>query len=166
MQRLICFLLAVCLLFCLCACKQHAPENPVTFYYPFLKNTCAENRNVLAEEIRETVGNTDVSSLITLYLNGPDDAKLASPFPAGTNLVAIHAEKDTITITLTDRFATLSGIELTLASTALGLTCMKLTGAKTVQIQTQAMALNGSEQIVINADNLLLSDDLTAIEAE
>ncbi len=158
MKHLVCLLFAVVFLFGICACSQAAPENPVNYYYPLLKDTCAAGDRVFAAEVRERTIMSDVSVLIAKYLLGPIDTTLMSPFPAGTRLVNLHTEGTVLTITLSDRFATLSGLELTLACSALSMTCMELTGATTVQIRAQKLPLNGAEQITIHAEDLLLTD--------
>lgn len=168
MKRLIGLILLLSSLFCFSACNE-APEKPVNFYYPVSAESYAKIGSVFGKEVREAAGAPDVSYLITKYLKGPNDPALTLPYPAGTKLIALKMDGDTLTITLTDRFATLSGLELTLACASLSMTCMELTGANTIQIQTQSQTLDGAQLIIMNADNLLFMDDLTtstATEAE
>lgn len=168
MKRLIGLILLLSSLFCFSACNE-APEKPVNFYYPVSAESYAKTGCVFGKEVREAAGAPDDSYLISKYLKGPNDPTLMSPYPAGTKLIALKMDGDILTITLTDRFSTLSGLELTLACASLSMTCMELTGAKTVQIQTQSQTLDGAQQIIMSNDNLLFIDmftSSTATEAE
>jgi hypothetical protein len=119
-----------------------------------------ETDGVLAPEFREGAGmKDDAAALLQLYLSGPQDSTLRSPFPAGLRIITVNRTGKTLYLTLSHDLANLSGLELTVACASLTKTCMALTGVSAVQIRAQGGALlDGAGYIYMDESNLLLLD--------
>ena len=158
MKRLICTLLAACLLLSfLASCGQKLKE-PVIFYYR--KDAYEENMvSPIEGEEREVAGHRDnLKYLLSFYLMGPISKDLISPLPRGT-LVYNIIQKDTeLTIELSNTSALLTDSEFSLACACLSMTCMGLANVENVTI------VSGSRSLTFASDNLLLSDTITSEE--
>lgn len=166
MKRLICVVLVLCAVLCLPGCAQESNmAAPVRFYY--LRATLPNDEvfhgasdSVILAEIRDGEGHlSDDWYLINQYLNGPVDFQYASPFPAGTALVDLIPEESAIHVVLSDDFAELKGMKLTLACSCLTMTVLELTGAEAVVIYTESEQLDGKDQITMDRESLILFDD-------
>lgn len=166
MKRITSIVLALLMLLPLCACERNEKEelkDPVTFCYLRVQNPEALHHSsagsVIATEKREGTGiQEDLTALLQLYLNGPASEELYSPFPRGTKLVSWERSDSTLTVILTNEFATLTGMDLTLACASLTMTCLSLTDAKSVQIQAESENLDGKTSIIMNRNDLVLTD--------
>jgi len=166
MKRLLCFVTALSILILCVGCSGQKIKKPVNFYYLKTEYTIGTEDSVIAPEIRESAGYTSDQILLTQYLRGPKGNHLTSPFPAGTALLNVEQTNRCFYITLTDSLAMLSGIELTLACSALAITCAQLTDAPIIQIQTESAMLDGEPYIVISTDSLFLADVYTDTATE
>lgn len=153
MKRLTALLL-LCALF-LSGCADTLKE-PVTFYY--LNSSYEEDMSApIGSEQRESSGHReDLTYLLALYLMGPAAEELQTPLPAGTRLLSAERSGSRITVTLSDCADTLSDARFTLACGCLALTCLEITEAKTITINS------GERSLTLEADNLLLQDLVTA----
>lgn len=130
-------------------CMSHTNySDPVTLYYPRLEYTVGKEDSVIASELREADGLTR-AEWVTSYLNGPESSELGNPFPAGTELIDLQQEEDTVYLILSDAFAALSGIDLTIACTCLARTVLQETDAVRVSIRAEKELLDGSTEILI-----------------
>lgn len=140
MAGFICFLL---ILIGMASCNQKESfVEPVVFYYPRSEFGIGKDDSVISQEIREGT-QLNVNKLLDSYFLGPLDAQLANPFPEGTRLISMNTEELTLYLTLSDEFASLAGIELTVACASIAKTCKELTGAETVVIRAETMLING-----------------------
>ena len=166
MKRILCLILAL-LSVILCGC--HYAEGgdilePVEFYYPrnstsFVYGT---DSGVIDYEVREASGHVgDLSYLLTMYLYGPQDEDLRSPFPAGCTLTSLRSEGDTLFITFSEAFTALENTELTLACAAVAKTCLSMTDFTNICIDAKSESRTVS--ILLNSESLLFAD-LTALE--
>ena len=113
---------------------------------------------MIVPEQREITGHGgDLHYLISLYLVGPLDDSLVSPFPKGTRLLETQQNGMELLLTLSDSAASLSDSAFSLACTCLALTCMSFTNAETVTVSSEERVMT------ITTDNLLLSDDSTGL---
>lgn len=163
-MRKIALLLCICLLVSLlgCADRQDQPEVPVQFFYPrHTEDILYEGDDgVITCELRESAGNQgNYSYLLNLYLRGPTVQPLRNPFPKATSVVAFEPYQNQVTLTLSDSFAQLSGMELTLAGACLMKTINGMTGAQVLYIRTQTQQLDNSEFLVFRMDDLLFTDN-------
>lgn len=166
MKRLICLLLVVICIGTLCSCaKKETIRQPVTFYY------CAETidynstTGVIVPETREGYGyESNLTSLINLYLQGPIHQGFFSPFLKGTSVLNISSDAEVSTIMLSKNFSELSGYQLTLACTCIAKTLMELTGCRIVRIGAQDAVLDGNAYIQMTEDSILLIDHYTKLD--
>ena len=160
MKKAIALLLILTFLFGLCAC-QFKKDDTVEFYYQRLSVAYGAADGVIASETREAAGHTqDLRYLLSLYLRGPLDVELESPFPAGCGLVDIFIEDGVLSVMLDSSFASLTGIDQTIASACLAKTCFGLANISSVCIETPDTAESDPVHIIIDADSLLLEDNI------
>lgn len=165
MKRLTCIICCFVILLCLCACTKQDTKiaDPVSFYYLRVQEENdihhgAED-SVLFPETREGLGlRGNTEALLKMYLKGPDSPLYVSPFPAGTELIAWTLEDSILSITLSDQFASLSGMDLTLACACLTRTFLELTGAESVEIRAETINIDGKESVIMSHENLILID--------
>ena len=162
MKRIICLMLCMLMAAGLSGCLFHETSeflDPVEFFYP-RKSTdfiYGSADGVIGSEIREASGHVDdLNYLLSMYLRGPQDSVLRSPFPSGCSLEDIHAEGTTLHIRLSTEFTTLEGTELTLACAALAKTCLTMTDYEYISINAAGEIQTVS--IVLDADSVLLAD--------
>lgn len=160
MKRLLCLTLAFLMLIWLPACVSSG-DTPVSFCYLRGDFTLGEIDSVLAYEQRDTAGRQDaLDYLLGIYLNGPLDDKLVSPFPAGTHLVDYQMQGQTLVLEISREFFSLEGIRLTLEASCLAFTCFQLTDAETVQITCR-----NEIPIVLSRESMTLVDDSMSPDA-
>lgn len=144
-----------------CAPRQEKLTYPIRFYYLPDEYTFGAADSVFEWEAREGNGmQNDLNALLTLYLQGPQSQNLHSPFPSGTELLHLDRMEDTLHITLSEEFASIQGFKLTLACAALTKTVLELTDCVNVRITAETATLNGKKFIIMNAENLLLLDNI------
>lgn len=142
----------------------HYSENgdilePVAFYYPRSSAhfVYGAEDGVLAAEMREASGHIeDLTYLISMYLRGPQDKTLRSPFPAGCRLEEVRSGGNTLCIVLSAEFTALENTELTLACAALAKTCLPLSNTQRVRIDS--VSDEKTITITLTEDSLLLAD--------
>ena len=162
MKRLFCILLVTILVTGLWGCDSNQPRlnAPVEFYYCYDTTlaTYTMSDGVVASEQRESTGYEDTAKLLDLYLQGPLDPKLRSPFPAGITVIQLALNETVAEIALSQQLADLSGYDLTLACACLAMTVMELTQAEAVQISAEDKTLWGNPFIMISKDQLVFLD--------
>ena len=160
MKRTLCILILLCLI--LCGCNQGI-ETSVSFYYLRSDFSYDSEGSVIGMERRESFGHEkDYAYLLNLYLLGPTGGDLAQVFPEDCTVIDFHQEEDTVTVTLSDNFAKLSGINLSTACVCLTKTVCAMTGCTTVTIQAQTQLLDSSKSITMTNSSGLLQDNYTA----
>ena len=156
MKRLLCLILIAAAALSLCACGgSGSPSEPVSFYYLLREPELVYNRDdgIIRPETREGAGFLpDPAAVLELYLQGPLDNTLSSPFPAGTKLVSLKREEEILTLELSRPFSSLEGLDLSLACACLSITAMELTGAEAVTILCDRI------NITMDRNSLQLSD--------
>ena len=167
MKRLICLMLALAFLL-LSGCHYSESGDilePVEFFYPRTTDHFVYGAldGVLAAEIREGTGHVgDLNYLIAMYLRGPQNENLRSPFPAGCRLEEVRSGGTILCIVLSDEFTELENAEQTLACAALAKTCLSLSGMERIRIDSASEDKTFS--ITLTLDSLLLAD-YSAFEA-
>lgn len=165
MKRLLFLILSLALLLSLCACntQQTAFNGPVTFYY--LRSdisadaTYGDADSVIVPEIQDSLElRSGLNYLLALYLNGPTDNRLYSPFPADLQIVSIQRTEDTLIVTFNNSLAKLKGIKLTKACACIALTCLGLTNAETISICADTEMLENLRSIDLSRNDLILQD--------
>ena len=153
MKRLTVLLLILCLFLSGCEILGDRIKEPVTFYYirPGYQDDMTE---VIASEEREASGHRhDLSYLLALYLMGPTDEELNSPVPPGTRILVDTQDKDSIILNMADTSKTLTDAEFSLACDCLTLTCLELTEAEEVTVNS------ADRSVTMSRDNLTLFDN-------
>lgn len=159
MKKVIVWALLLGLLFSGCASETPALQAPVSFYY------CRSGSvDGIGWEVREGAGLADdPAALLDLYLAGPADSSLISPFPAGVRLEQVSVSDDTLIVTLSPEFAQLQGIDLTVACACLTLTALECSDCTAVRIGSSGEKLNGNNWIRMTRESLMLTDNSSAL---
>ena len=165
MKRYLAITFILVLVFTLLGCEQSEVtfQDKVVFYYLRTDmqsdGTYGDSDTVIVPEIQDSLNpNRSMSYFIALYLNGPSDGRLHSPFPKNLVLHSVQRENSNLIITFSEELSLLSGIELTKACSCLALTCFHLTDANTVIIQTQTQSPENQIFFTISRDDLILED--------
>ena len=153
MKKQFCIFLTLLLVLSLWGCGKSAKENTVPFYYPRQTPVFNAKNGVIASENREIGDSGDLSEILTLYLAGPLDNALVSPFPSQNRLLEVSLENGTLTVLLSQHFSTLDGTKMTIACACLAKTCLELTDAQQVTI------ISDSFSITLNSASITLFDD-------
>lgn len=167
MKRTLSLILILALCLSGCAFGQDRQKEPVTFYY-LREHSDSDDYDVfftdgaIGTETREASGHRqDLNYLLAMYLQGPMDPDLESPFPIGSQVMDIRTDNGELTVTLNTIASRLNDMELTIACACLAKTCMVLTDAETVTI----VSYGPDESILFirtfNSDNLILEDQYT-----
>ena len=156
MKRILCLILAAFLLCSLWGCEENSVEDQATFYYCREKYAYGTEGGIIGGEQRDITGHAgDVNYLLALYLVGPLEEDLTSPFPERTQLLSARLEADTLFIELSDMGKGMTDAQFSLACASLVMTCMELTDAAQVTIAS------GERSITMDPASLLLYDSIT-----
>ena len=161
-------LLCITLLLTSCTTKEEF-EYPVTFHY--LRSTQANDTlshgaadSVIAPELREGAEyRNDLELMLDIYLHGPLDKAYVSPYPVGTTLRQLTLEGTAASVVLSDHFASLTGMDLSLACACMTMTVMELTDAESVTISTESGLPDGMEAVTMTRSDLILVDTATPV---
>ena len=105
-------------------------------------------------------GSESVPGLLSALLAGPDaDSELISPIPAGTRVVSWRVEDGVASVELTDAYAGLAGIDLTLADYCVTLTLTQLEGVDGVRITVSGAGQSFQNRRVLRAEDVVLSGE-------
>ena len=169
MKRLFSGVLILLLMMSLWGCGNSKVnlQDAVIFYY--LRSdiqsdrTYGDSDSVIVPEVQDSLTrNNRISYYIALYLNGPSDSRLHSPFPKNLTLQSVYREKNELFVIFSDNLASLSGMDLTKACACLALTCFNLSDAQTITIQTQSSTTDTAVSFTVSRDELAL-EDLSAL---
>ena len=161
MKRIFICVTFICVILCACGPQKQKIQKPVNFYYPVGIVAFNTDTGVIDHEIWESNGFSNTEDLLCAYFKGPKSEQLSCPFPTETSVVSIKTINSTCNIVLSEHFAELTGLDLTIACHSLGITVMELTGASTVEIRAKDADLDGQKYITVSRDNFLLIDDST-----
>ena len=165
MRKVLCFILAAALAATIAGCVREdaSQEDSIRFYYLQQALDYGSAESVIAAQ--ETAAPTTESALLPLlemYLKGPEEETLASPFPAGTRVLEIRQENDELFVLLSRDLAQLTGLALTKACACLALTCFELTDARSITVQAAGAMLDNAHTICLTRDSLVLQDTAAA----
>lgn len=150
-------ILIICLL--CCGCNKTQNQTQIIFYYCNNQMDYKANNSAIGSEIcNEPIDHLDYDKLLTNYLSGPHSTNLISPFPSGTSLINFSLDQQSAHVVLSDTFATLTGVELTIACVCISKTVENMTNCATVTISAQNALLDNQESIIIDAQNIFLTD--------
>ena len=156
MKRLLCIFLCA---FLLSGCGNAAKkEGSTVFYYCRSDYVYGDIHGVIAPEHREVSQQaSDLKSTLALYLVGPLEESLTSPF-IGAKLVSVDAQNDMLQIRLADADKAMTDADFTLAAACLAKTSLELTQLPQVTI------ICGEHSATMDENNLLLYDSITSTE--
>ncbi len=167
MKKAITILLIFACVFSLFGCDadQEELKKPVTVYYKRAQMGYGASDSVIATYALEAVGHeTDTTFLFQEYLHGPDSSDFSTTFPSGTALISYQLEGLTAKVVLSDQFATLTGIDLSVACACLSKTIMSLTDCREVIIRAEHAQLDNNNFITISSNSYLLQDLISTNE--
>lgn len=171
MKRIVCCIMILLLLLLWgCTPSERKITDGVRFYY--LRSEITEANygqadGVITSEVRNIQEHTDdLQYLLRLYFQGPADPELSCPFPSDTKLIQAELQEQTLQIILDTSFDSYSSLEQTLAYACLTMTCLELSEATSVSINTETGVLNGETPYIMDADSLLLLDALQITSTE
>ena len=162
MKRAICLILISVLLLSGCSATTSRSDNTVEFFYLRSFQTQEDYQAYFAEgaivpEKRDVSGHRDdLYYLLSMYLRGPLDSHLESPFPSGCTLTDVYRDGSTMTVRLSSGASLMDDLALTVASGCLAKTCMALADVDTVHIQSLSITNEILFSITVTSDNLLL----------
>lgn len=159
MKKLLCLLLGVSLLCFLFGCSSNAPQVPAEFFYRQNGFPYDTQRSVIGSEIRETIDHPGYLRTLNLYLQGPASNDFSPTYPEDSKIITLSQSPGAITLVLSDAFASLTGIELSIACTCLTQTVIQLTGCTVVTIQAESLPLDGKSSITLNESSAMLYDN-------
>lgn len=162
MKRTICLILISVLLLSGCSMIPAQSEDTVEFYY--LRSVRAQedyqayfSEGAVVAEYRDVSGHrNDLYYLLSMYLRGPVDSHLESPFSSGCSLIDVEQTGSTLTVRLSSGASLMDDLDLTVACGCLARTCMSLADVDTVQIQSLSVINEILFSITVTSDNLLL----------
>ena len=161
MKRIFSILILICLLFSLTACRQESDPvvEPANFYYRNSDIAFGAEDGLISVYVAETKDlNGKIIDILNLYVKGPYDSRHKFTFPSGTTVLRCNVSGDTTFIMVSNEFARLTGIDLTVACTCLAKTVMDLTGTDKITISASDVPLEGNTSITISRGNVLLKD--------
>ena len=151
-------LFIICLTLFAAGCKNGSVINlPIKFYYPNATLSYGTQEGLFSNELREGSNKTAQES-ISEYLKGPSDHAFSNPFPTNTILLEYELKDDTAYLILSDNYAQLTGLDLSIANTCLSMTVLELTGALSVSISCESARLDGQTSVIMNQYSALLYD--------
>ena len=155
MKRILPFILLI--LLCFSACAKE--EKSIRFYYPKAEFDYQSEQSILGSEIREAPGHEEnLSYLLALYLEGPVDQDLISPFPRKSAVEEYRFSDQTLEIIMNERFADMDDLQHTIASACIAQTFFELTDAEQIIIKYTSVRY-GSKTISLTKDSLVLTDN-------
>lgn len=162
MKRILSFVFTIFIIISLVGCSSSSFD-PVTFYYCRKSDAYQyfEADGVITSEERDLTGHgNDLQYLVALYLAGPLDEDLISPFPRKTRLLEAENDPNSVQIELTDLGSSMTDAEFSLAAVCLAKTCISFADV------TEATIRSGARTITINEKNVILADIATTEYAE
>lgn len=160
MKKIFCVLLIFALLLPLAACGRDELREPGNFYYRRTETAFGEADPVIAPEQKElSAWSREPQSLLALYFAGPTTEALVAPYPRDTRVVRWDITDSTLTLTMNDAFAAMTGVELTLACACITKTFLELLPVEQVRFQAESALLDGDKSLLFSHDLIRLSDD-------
>jgi len=157
MKRILTIFMLLCLLLSGCSLFTSDEWDPILFYYRRGNYLMGSSDGAIAPEERDGTGHiTDMDYLLRLYLTGPHDEELVSPFPADVQLISVRTGQNMVTVSLSGSPEGLSEAAKTLACACLTLTCLDIADEESVMI------FWGEEIITMDESCLTLFDSSTA----
>lgn len=133
-------------------------QEPLLLYYRRTE-IAYEGEGLIGRETADNALERTPEALAERYFDGPRKDDLVSPFPKGTTLFSASVSNGVLSLKLSDDFANLSGVDLSLAMSCISMTFSQLEGIEEVELSTEHLPINGQDQIRINQEQILLEDN-------
>lgn len=160
MRRVIVLLLCLTILTG-CGSSQKEMEQPVKFYYCYRdaqSGSYGTETGALGVEIRDLgAAPRTAQEILAMYLQGPSDDTLISPFPQSVAVEQAALQNGVLTVTLSEDARVLSGIDRTAA-----VACLTQTMTQFSDITSVRFSVGGS---FWNTGRFLLLDDTATSDA-
>ncbi len=162
MKRVLFFLAALALLLSACAASQKTQdgESYELYYAAWPDEEGGDAVRSRSMQLSEGAGKDTerlAGELVTQLLMSPTLDGLRSPFPAGTRLRTISVAGGRATVDLSEQYALLSGIDLSIADCCLTLTLTQLQGINAVRVTANGRELPYRKTQLLTAADTLLS---------
>ena len=160
MRRLLALLLICAMLLSICSCAASDERtNPITFYYKRADVAYGEDSGVLyGLDVDLEDPDIPMSWLISQYFEGPDETYLESPFPPGTHLVQYSWIDELLTLTLSNEFAALTGLDATIAMACLTKTLTQIQGVEELCVLTEDGSFSWMNNASLTDETFVLYD--------
>lgn len=150
MKRFYCLIGMLAVMLSITGCSVFHKAEQTDFYYLRTEYQYHSPMGTVRKESRE-ISSDDLEYLLKVYLLGPIEQDLCSPFPAGSVLAQVTREGKSITVDL-DLGSSISDSMFTAGSGCIALTCFGCTDAETVTVTA------GRHSVTIAAGTILLED--------
>lgn len=158
-QKMLNLVLAALILLSACSRPLEPPQSPVTFYYKNAQIQYGTSSGVIGTEQREGLHHEqDYRWILDAYFCGPLSEQLQSPFPKGTQALDYSYDGGILTLTMSEEFSKLTGLDLSVACSCITLTCLDLAGVTAVRISGMSDLPELSNPGEINGSSLVLED--------
>lgn len=175
MRRKILCLLSVILMLVLSGCAmavQQSKQPGEPFFVYFIPAdydaACGADairaETVYLEHIEELVAEQTAGVLMRRLIDGAEDETMRSAIPSGTELLKCTLEGDHMTVDMSSRYRTLSGVALTLADYCVTLTLSQLPEVNTVSVTVRGKELDYRDTQVFSAEDVMLSNTEDVVE--
>lgn len=156
MKRSISLFLALCLL--LQGCGSRSTQEGVQARLYYMAND-AENLSVDSAVLPETrtVHSSTLTDFLKLYFMGPESDTLRAPFPPGTEVLTLSQGENSLNLTMSQEFFSLSGVDLSIAACCLTNTLCDYTGVRAVVLEDASKRVH----LELSAEDFLLKNDYT-----
>lgn len=149
--RMICLLLGLFLTLGLSGCLEQEQGTVYSVYY---LNQAEGEENALASEARSLPQDTEpVEGLLNLLLAEPESEDLARAIPEGVRVRKWSIHNGLLTVDFSSAYASLSGIDLTLADYSVVLTLTQLEEVDTVMITADGEMLSYRDHQRLTAED-------------
>lgn len=156
-----------CLFLSSCSAQDDSPAymvDPIRFYY--CRTVSDEpaayeyDTGSIGYEYRD-LGEERLSpeQVLSIYLNGPENEDLRSPFPPELDAISVHLERGVLTVRFNGAIARLSGMDLTASAACLVHTMTQLDEIEFVKMEAEQPLLSGLLSVPLEAEDFVLTDD-------
>lgn len=162
MRKLLSVFLTFAFLLTFSACRQkpEEPQSTVTVYYKAAEISYGTAEGVIAPyKLDATDHETDTVFLLNTYLSKDVTEGYTSTFPINTRVVSLDLDGLTAKIVLSNEFAKLTTLNLSIACACLTQTVISLTGCQEVIISAENSKLDGNNFITLTRNSYLLLDE-------
>lgn len=155
MKKLLLFLSILLLILTGCVSDNSNEEasQKITFYYA-VEGTEQLTSDLSIDSEERNIQIFTLKQLLELYLQGPISENLTSPFPAGTEVVALSEGENGPELTLSGAFFTLQGVDLSIASCCLVRTVCDYINVEQITVLDEMARIS----MQLRPDDFLLED--------